>query len=77
MSPGFEELHGRICRSQKALYGLRGFPLLWQLKLTDAFRRMDFREIPQWSCVTINNGIIVFFYVDDIFELTDVSDLKS
>ena len=65
MPPGFEE-QGKICRLRKALYGLRGFPLLWQLKLTDTFRKMSFSEIPQEPCVMIKNGVIVFFYVDDI-----------
>ena len=64
MPPGFEE-QGRICRLRKTLDGLRRFPLLWQLK-TDTFRRMGFREIPQESYVMIKNGVIVFFYIDDI-----------
>jgi Reverse transcriptase (RNA-dependent DNA polymerase) len=63
--PGFEE-QGRICRLKKALYGLRRSPLLWQLKLTDTFRSMGFKEIPQEPCVMMRNGVIVFFYVDDI-----------
>jgi hypothetical protein len=65
MPPGYEE-QGRICRLRKALYGLRRSPLLWQLKLTETFRNMGFREIPQEPCVMIKNGVIAFFYVDDI-----------
>ena len=65
MPPGFEE-QGKVCRLRKALYGLRRSPLLWQLKLTDTFRKMGFSEIPQEPCVMIKGGVIVFFYVDDI-----------
>jgi reverse transcriptase-like protein/Pol polyprotein len=63
--PGFEE-QGKVCRLRKALYGLRRSPLLWQLKLTDTFKRMGFKEIPQEPCVMIKDGVVVFFYVDDI-----------
>jgi Reverse transcriptase (RNA-dependent DNA polymerase) len=65
MPPGFEE-YGKVCRLRKALYGLRRSPLLWQRKLTDTFKSMGFREIPQEPCAMMKGGVIVFFYVDDI-----------
>jgi Reverse transcriptase (RNA-dependent DNA polymerase) len=63
--PGFDE-QGKVCRLRKALYGLRRSPLLRQLKLTDTFKSMGFIEIPQEPCIMVKNGVIVFFYVDDI-----------
>jgi len=65
MPPGFEK-EGKVLRLQKALYGLRRSPILWQKKLTKAFRELGFREVPQELCVMLKGGVIVFFYVDDI-----------
>ena len=65
MPPGFEK-KGRVLRLQKALYGLRRSPILWQKKLTKAFREQGYREVPQEPCVMLKGGVIVFFYVDDI-----------
>jgi len=56
----------RILRLRKALYGLRKSPLLWQRHLTGTLVRLRCETIPQDPCVLIRNGILVFFYVDDI-----------
>jgi len=63
--PGFEK-GNTVLRLDKALYGLRRSPLLWQKELTGTFRGLGFKELPQEPCVMINGGIIAFFYVDDI-----------
>jgi reverse transcriptase-like protein len=65
MPPGFEK-ERKVLRLQKSLYGLRRSPILWQKKLTKAFRVLGFRELPQESCVMLKEGVIVVFYVDDI-----------
>jgi transposase InsO family protein len=65
MPPGFTK-PGKVLRLQKALYGLRRSPLLWQMNLTNSLRKLGFREVPQEPCVMLNGGIVVFFYVDDI-----------
>lgn len=65
MPPGYAK-PGRVLRLQKALYGLRRSPLLWQKNLTGSLRELGFREVPQEPCVMLNGGVIVFFYVDDI-----------
>ena len=65
MPPGFSE-NGKVLRLNRALYGLRRSPLLWQQKLTDELKRLGFKEIPQEPCVVQKDGIIGFFYVDDI-----------
>ena len=50
----------------KALYGLRRSSLLWQQKLTKEMKKLGFEEIPQEPCVVQKDGIICFFYIDDI-----------
>ncbi|RYP34796.1 hypothetical protein DL768_011035 [Monosporascus sp. mg162] len=65
MPPGFTK-EGKILRLKKALYGLRRLPLLWQKTLTDAFRDLGFKEVPQEPCVMMKGDILVFFFVDDI-----------
>lgn len=65
MPPGFEK-YGTVLRLKKALYGLRRSPLLWQRDLTTTLQDLGFKEIPQEPCVMHKNGVIVFFFVDDI-----------
>jgi hypothetical protein len=65
MPPGFTK-PGRVLRLQKALYGLRRSPLLWQKNLTSSLKELGFKEVPQEPCVMLNEGVVVFFYVDDI-----------
>jgi hypothetical protein len=43
--PGFKK-PGKVILLKKALYGLRRSPLLWQKKLTEAFRALGFTLIP-------------------------------
>ena len=56
----------KVVRLNKALYGLRCSPILWQTKFTGVLRKMGFTEVPQEPCVMKKGGIICFFYVDDI-----------
>ncbi len=65
MPPGYGE-QGKVLKLNRALYGLRRSPLLWQQKLTDEMKKLGFEEIPQEPFVVQKNGIICFFYVDDI-----------
>ena len=65
MPPGYGE-QGKVLKLNRALYGLRRSPLLWQQKLTDEMKKLGFKEIPQEPCVVQKNGIICFFYMDDI-----------
>lgn len=65
MPPGHRKPNS-ILKLQKALYGLRRSPLLWQKELTGTLSSLGFEKIPHEPCVMIKNGIIVFFYVDDI-----------
>jgi Reverse transcriptase (RNA-dependent DNA polymerase) len=55
-----------LLRLKKALYGLRQAPLLWQKHFTETLRRIGFERVPHEPCCYLKNGVIVFFYVDDI-----------
>ena len=57
---------GYVLRLKKALYGLRQSPLLWQKELTNALSTLGFKPVPHEPCIMINNGILIFFYVNDI-----------
>jgi len=57
---------GTILQLQKALYGLRISPLLWQRVFTNALKDLGFTAVPHEPCCMIKDGIIIFFYVDDL-----------
>lgn len=57
---------GTILRIKKALYGLRISPLLWQKDFTAALTQLGFQIVPHEPCCMIKDGIIIFYYVDDI-----------
>jgi len=65
MPPGYRKA-GTILRLHKALYGLRRSPLLWQRELTGALQKIGFKAVPHEPCCLTCDGIVVFFYVDDI-----------
>jgi hypothetical protein len=65
MPPRYQKLN-TVVWLNKALYGLRRSPILWQTKFTGVLRNMGFVEIPQEPCIMKKGGIICFFYVDDI-----------
>ncbi len=65
MPPGYGK-QGKVFKLNRTLYGLRRSLLLWQQKLKDKMRKLGFEEILQEPCVVQKNGIICFFYVDDI-----------
>ena len=57
---------GTVLRLNKALYGLRILPLLWQKEFTSTLINQGFKVVPHEPCCLIKKGIIIFFYVDDI-----------
>jgi hypothetical protein len=65
MPPGHRRF-GTILKLNKALYGLRRSPLLWQRTLSGALRKLGFKAVPHEPCAFTRNGVIIFFYVDDI-----------
>lgn len=65
MPPGYRK-PGIILKLQKALYGLRESPLLWQKDFTATLRGLGFDTVPHEPCCMTKGGIIIFYYVDDI-----------
>ncbi|KJZ67915.1 hypothetical protein HIM_12696 [Hirsutella minnesotensis 3608] len=65
MPPGHRK-HGTVLKLNKALYGLRKSPLLWHRELTSTLIKMGFKPVPHEPCCLTLDGIVVFFYVDDI-----------
>ena len=57
---------GTILQLNKALFGLRISPLLWQKKFTSSLKKLGFKSIPHEPCCMIKGKVIVFFYVDDV-----------
>jgi hypothetical protein len=74
---GFEGDFDCCLRLLRALYGLRRSPLLWLQELTAALIDLGLRNIPGEPCLfTDDNGIILFFYVDDIVLLYHTTKQK-
>lgn len=57
---------GTILLLNKALYGLRISPLLWQKELTETLKSLKFTQVPHEPCCLLNDGVLLFFYVDDV-----------
>ena len=65
MPPGYRR-PGTVLHLYKALYGLRRSPYLWQKRLTSVLHQLGFQTIPHEPCCMTMEGILIFFYVDDI-----------
>jgi Reverse transcriptase (RNA-dependent DNA polymerase)/GAG-pre-integrase domain len=65
LPPGHRK-SGKILILNKALFGLRKSPILWQKLLTKALQDIGFKPIPHETCCLTYDGITIFFYVDDI-----------
>jgi len=65
MPPGYRK-YGRVLHLKKALFGLRKSPLLWQRLFKKTLTEIGFNPIPYKPCCLSQDGIIVFFYVDNI-----------
>ena len=65
MPQGYRQ-HGRILRLNKAVYGLRQSPVLWQRLFTTTLLEIGFKPVPHEPCCLTYDGILIFFYVDDI-----------
>ena len=63
--PGHHK-QGKKLRLNKALYGLRISPLLWQKELTRTLVSLGMEPIPHEPCCFKKDNIYLFFYVDDM-----------
>jgi hypothetical protein len=64
--PNGHQKPGTVLQLNKALYGLRISPLLWQKEFTSTLVNQGFKVVPHEPCCLIKKGIIISFYVDDI-----------
>jgi hypothetical protein len=65
MPPGYR-MPGMVCQLNKALYGLRISPLLWQKHFTTTLLGLRYTQVPHEPCCFIKDGVLIFFYVDDV-----------
>ncbi|OQD85533.1 hypothetical protein PENSOL_c040G03155, partial [Penicillium solitum] len=65
MPEGFQSL-GKCWKLRRALYGLRISPRLWQQEAASILRKLGLQQAPEDPCVFVGEGLLVFFYVDDI-----------
>jgi hypothetical protein len=65
MPQGYQK-KGTILKVQKALYGLKVSPMLWQKEFTTTLQSLGFIAVPHEPCCMIKDSVIIFFYVDDI-----------
>jgi hypothetical protein len=66
MPDGYKQ-PGKVFRVIRALYGQRKSPLLWLRTLTAKCLELGLKPIPGEPCLfTDGNGILMFFYVDDV-----------
>jgi hypothetical protein len=66
---GIEKI-GRCILLLNALYGLRISPKLWYEEFSSFLIFLGFSPIPDAPCLYVKEGVIVFFYVDDIVVLS-------
>lgn len=64
MPEGFQQ-PGMCWKLDRALYGLRFSPKLWQQEASRVLIKLGLKPVPEDPCVFVTYGIIVFFYVDD------------
>ena len=66
MPIGYRE-KGKVYQLNKALYGLRESPILWQQHFTGTLIDIGLRPIPhELCCLTSGDRILIFFYVNNI-----------
>jgi hypothetical protein len=56
----------KILLLYRALYELRISPILWQQQFTVILTKIGYTQVPHKPCCFINQGIILFFYVNNI-----------
>ena len=60
------KLRKKVLEVKKALYGQRKSPLLWLRMLIGKCIELWLKQVPGEPCLLYTEGIILFFYVDDI-----------
>lgn len=66
LPPGMFPKGRRCWKLQRALYGLRKSPRMWQREASRVLTALGFKVVQEDLCMFVRNSIIVVFYVDDI-----------
>ncbi|KAI0991369.1 hypothetical protein K3495_g16818, partial [Podosphaera aphanis] len=66
---------GDVCKLSKALYGLKQSPRLWQKKLREVLRKLNYEPLPSDEAAYINTSAsdfsIIITHVDDLLIITE------
>ena len=65
MPKGYRKF-GKILRLNRATYGLWRSPILWKKTFYASLLEIGFKPVPHEPCCLTYEGILIFFYVDDI-----------
>jgi hypothetical protein len=65
MPKGYQS-KSKILLLNKTLYSLRISSLLWQKEFTKTLQEIGYTQVPHEPCCYIRNGVLIFFYVDNI-----------
>lgn len=68
MPEGYVE-EGFVLFLNRALYGLRRSPRLWQKELTSTLIELGMKPVNEDPCLFIGDNIIIMFFVDDLIVL--------
>ena len=62
---GFNDGTRRVCKLNKALYGIKEAPLWWLRKATKVMKKLGFEQLTVDSCIFVRGDVILILYVDD------------
>jgi hypothetical protein len=60
---------GECLKLHRALYGLRQSPKLWLRELSRTLFELGCCQVPGSECLSLNDNLVLFLYVDDIVVL--------
>src|SRR5699024_576416 len=62
---------GVVLQLNRALYGLRRSPRLWQKEFTKTMKDLGLQPVPEDPCLFTNDNLVVMVFVDDILFVYD------
>lgn len=75
---GMEDGTGRVCKLNRAIYGLKQAGHMWNVKLDAELRKFGLKKSKMDPCVYYNDKIIIAIYVDDfLFFYSNSRDLDQ
>ena len=78
LEKGEKNLEGKVCKLNKALYGLRVSPKRWYIKFNEVMKKMNFEKYELEPCLYTfrckDKFVFLLLYVDDLLILGNCSD---